>query len=193
MDFIRISEYIGFGGFILWSLIERGFTLTKQQQRAGQRKAQSSFWLILIFWYGAMFLSIWDVWGSPLTAFQQPFLPLRIIGVILTLTGLLIRFAARRALGQSYSVHVETSQKHELVTSGIFSTIRHPAYLGLLCLFLGIPLCLGSWGGLGIAVLAGIPTLIYRINVEEKFLQQWFGEAYGTYQENTWRLIPYLW
>ena len=32
VDFIRIAEIIGFGGFILWSLIERGFTFSKQQQ-----------------------------------------------------------------------------------------------------------------------------------------------------------------
>lgn len=193
MDFIRIAEYIGFGGFILWSLIERGFTFSKQQQREGQRKAQLSFWLILIFWYAAMFLSIWDVWGNPLTAFQQPFLALRIVGIILTLGGLLLRFAAHRALGQSYSVHVETSQKHKLVTSGIFSILRHPAYLDLLCLFLGIPLCMGSWGGLLIAGLGGIPVIIYRIRIEERVLVEWFGEAYKNYLQNTWRLIPYLW
>jgi len=140
-----------------------------------------------------MFLSIWDVWGDPLTAFQKPLIILQTLGIILTLGGLLIRFAARRVLGKSYSVHVETSQKHELVTSGIFSIIRHPAYLGLLCLFLGIPLCMGSWGGLVIALLTGLPALIYRIFVEEKFLQEWFGEAYETYRKNTWRLIPYLW
>ena len=193
MDFIRIAEYIGFGGFILWSLIERGFTFSKQQQREGQKKAQFTFWLILIFWYATMFLSIWDVWGNSLTAFQKPWIVLRAIGILLTLGGLLIRFAARQALGKSYSVHVETSQKHELVTSGIFSIIRHPAYLGLLCLFLGIPLSMGSWGGLLIAGLGGIPAIIYRIGQEEKFLVEWFGDAYKTYQQNTWRLIPYLW
>ncbi|MDZ7721816.1 MAG: isoprenylcysteine carboxylmethyltransferase family protein [candidate division KSB1 bacterium] len=39
-------------------------------------------------------------------------------------------------------MHVETSDTHELVTRGIYKTVRHPAYLGLSCLFIGIPL---SW------------------------------------------------
>jgi len=83
VDFIRIAGIIGFGGFILWSLIERGFTFSKQQQREGQRTAKLSFWII--FWYAAMFLSIWDVWGSQFTAFQKPWIILRTLGIILTL------------------------------------------------------------------------------------------------------------
>lgn len=90
-------------------------------------------------------------------------------------------------------MHVATSEKHQLVTNGIYQSVRHPAYLGLLCLFLGIPLSMGSWGGLIIAVAAGIPTVIYRITVEERSLVKWFGEAYETYQQDSWRLIPHIW
>ena len=193
MDFIRLSQYIGLGGFIAWSMIERGFTLSNQQQAEGQRKEGFSFVLINIFWYGAIFFAIADIWWLELSLFNQPFLILRIVGFLFILGGLVLRYSARKALGKQYSVHVETSEEHQLVTTGIFSVIRHPAYLGLLCLLLGIPLSMGSWGSLLIATVGGIPAIIYRISVEEKFLAQWFGEQYKTYKKKTKRLIPYIW
>ena len=43
--------------------------------------------------------------------------------------------------------------------------------------------------------MSTIPFLVaamYRIRVEEHALRQTFGEAYVTYSEETWRLIPWL-
>ncbi len=137
--------------------------------------------------------SILDSWGMKWTVFTQTLNILRILGTILTIAGLLIRYTARKALGKHYSVHVATSSSHKLVTEGIYHIIRHPAYLGLLCLFIGIPLCFGSWGGLGIAIIGGIPSLSYRITVEEKYLEAWFGKSFQSYQKKTWHLLPYIW
>ena len=53
--------------------------------------------------------------------------------------------------------------------------------------------CLGSLLGLIIAIVAGIPAIIYRIRIEEQALGNWFGDAYAEYAERTKRLIPGLW
>jgi protein-S-isoprenylcysteine O-methyltransferase Ste14 len=193
MDLIRLSQYIGLGGFIAWSIIERGFSFSNQQQSKGQKNEGLSFMLINIFWYGTIAFAIGDIWWLELSLFRDLFGVLRSAGILLILAGLTLRFSARKTLGKQYSVQVETSEAHQLVTSGLFSVIRHPAYLGLLLLFLGIPLTMGSWGSLIIAGVGGIPAIIYRISVEEKYLQQWFGEKYKSYMTNTWRLIPYIW
>lgn len=192
-NLIRIFEYVGLGGFAIWSLMERGFSLLKQHQDHGQKQSRVSFWLISFFWYAATFYAIFDVWIMRLTIFQQPLWALRILGVGLIASGLIFRFIARRDLGKQYSVHVETSEEHQLITSGIFGTIRHPAYLGLICLFVGIPLCMGSWGGAIIAAIGGVPSMIYRISVEERSLRDWFGEQFEDYQKRSWRLIPRVW
>ncbi len=193
MDFVRISEYIGLGGLILWAVMERSFFLFNQQQREGQKQDQGSYWLISLFWYGAMLFAILDVWTLNWTTFDAPLWLLRGIGMLLTISGLAIRLWARRTLGKQYSVHVETSDTHQLVTAGIYQVVRHPAYLGLVCLFLGIPLSLGSWGGIIIAAAGGVPAVVYRIRVEERSLREWFGKQYEAYQARTWRLIPYVW
>lgn len=193
MTLIHISQYVGLGGFILWAIVERGFHLANQEQMQGKRESQWSFWLINLFWYAAMFLAILDVWSLEWTLFKSPLLGLRVTGILLILIGITIRILSRKALGKQFSVHVETSDEHTLITEGIYRRLRHPAYLGLLCLFLGIPLALGSWGGFFIAVIGGILSIIFRIIVEERFLGEWFGEDYKKYQADTWRLIPFIW
>ena len=193
VNVVQIFQWIGLGGFIAWAVLERGFSLSKQQQTGGLRLAAASYWWISISWYASQFYALADSWMGGWTTFAALLWGLRGLGAALTLAGVALRFLARRELGKQYSVHVETSKKHQLVTTGVYQRLRHPAYLGLLCLFLGIPLCLGSWGGLGLAALLGIPAVVSRIRVEERWLREWFGEAYMRYAKHSWRLIPYVW
>ena len=189
----RISEYVGLGGFVLWALVERGFSFSGKQQSEGRKQHRGSYWLISLCWYVAMIFSIIDALNLKISVFVTPLWILRGLGIILTISGIVIRFLARKTLGKQYSVHVETSDTHNLVTTDIYGVVRHPAYLGLTCLFVGIPLSMGSWGGIIFAVAGGIPAIIYRIVLEEKFLNEWFGRQYEEYKEKTWRLVPYLW
>lgn len=193
MTLIQLSQYVGLGGFILWSIVERGFHLTNQKQSQGKKQAQWTYWLLNIVWYGAIILSILDVWGPGWSAFNSPLWGLRIFGIFSIVIGISARFLSRKALGEQYSVHVETSEEHRLITGGIYQHLRHPAYLGLLCLFVGIPLAMGSWSGTIIALVGGIPAIIFRTNIEEQSLSEWFGEKYEEYKKNTWRLIPFVW
>ena len=193
MSFVKLTEIIGFAGFIIWAMLERGFFLSGRHQAEETNREQGSFWLISIFWYVGLIYAILDAWSLGWTTFDAVLWPLRILGILLTGSGLVFRFLARSALGKQYSVHVATSERHELVTKGIYRLVRHPAYLGLLCLFLGIPLCEGSWAGLLVALFGGIPVVLYRISIEEKLLAEWFGEQYRDYEKQTYRLIPYIW
>jgi len=81
-------------------------------------------------------------------------------------------------LKKEYSVLVKTSENHQLITIGINNKFRHPAYIGLLMSFVGIPLSLWSWSGLGVGIFCGIPAILYRINVEERFLLGVFGQDF---------------
>ncbi len=189
----KIPEIIGLAGFILWAAVERGFSLRNQQQGQGAGQDRGSYALISLCWYAAVFFSLLDAWSLGWTLFGAPLRGLQWAGAGLALAGVAIRFVARRELGRQYSVRVETSQEHRLVTGGIYRVLRHPAYLGLVCLFVGIPLSEGSWGGWLIALLGGIPAVLYRISIEEKSLRAWFGTAYEEYMQTTKRLIPFLW
>lgn len=58
---------------------------------------------------------------------------------------------------------------------------------------LGLGVGYSSIAGL-VAILALLlPSLIYRIRIEEKLLAEHFGEAHREYARRTKRLIPGIW
>lgn len=95
------------------------------------------------------------------------------------------------SLGMNITDSVTTRRDHKLVTSGPYRWIRHPLYTFGALLFLSISLIMGSW----LIPLMGFPTLailIYRTGIEEKKLQDRFGEQYHLYTERTGRFFPRL-
>lgn len=80
----------------------------------------------------------------------------------------------------------------ELITYGIYRMLRHPIYTALLLWGIGLPLTLGSLWAMVISGLLVSVALFQRIRAEEKQLASQYGDLYRHYQQQTWRLIPYL-
>ena len=76
----------------------------------------------------------------------------------------------------------------KLVTSGVFRTVRHPIYGGLILIGYGIGVGSGPWPHLLFAI-ALHSVLHYKANLEEKFLGEKFGE-YAAYTARTNRFFP---
>jgi protein-S-isoprenylcysteine O-methyltransferase Ste14 len=87
---------------------------------------------------------------------------------------------------------VEIDKEHKVITTGLYSVVRHPMYLGVLIMYLPTPLALGSyWGLIPMALLP--VSLVLRIVNEEKVLKENL-EDYNEYCLKTkYRLIPYIW
>jgi protein-S-isoprenylcysteine O-methyltransferase Ste14 len=92
-------------------------------------------------------------------------------------------------LGRRFSGLVAIQPGHALVTTGIYSVIRHPSYLGLLVNSLGWGLAFRSGVGVLLTALL-IPPVLARIGAEEALLRSQFGDEYGEYCARTSRLIP---
>jgi protein-S-isoprenylcysteine O-methyltransferase Ste14 len=111
-------------------------------------------------------------------------------GLFLIIFGLVIRWIAIIKLKSMFTVDVSIQENHNIVKSGIYKTIRHPAYLGSLLSFLGLGIALVNWLSI---IFIFIPIFIafnYRIKVEEKVLIEEFSEEYLNYSNNTYRLFP---
>lgn len=100
---------------------------------------------------------------------------------------------ARRTLRENYSGHISVKVNQTLVQSGPYRFVRHPAYTGYLLMALGISLGYSSLAGLTSIVAILLPSLVYRMNVEEKMLTEHFGEAYRQYAIKLKRLLPGIW
>lgn len=116
---------------------------------------------------------------------------IRWVGVLLFAVGGALRVWPVFLLGNRFSGLVAIQPGHTLLTTGIYSIIRHPSYLGLLVNSLGWGLAFRSGVGVLITALL-LPPLLARIRAEEALLRSQFGEAYDTYRAGTSRLIPGL-
>jgi protein-S-isoprenylcysteine O-methyltransferase Ste14 len=115
----------------------------------------------------------------------------RWLGVALFALGGALRIWPVFVLGRRFSGLVAIQPGHTLVTSGVYSVIRHPSYLGLLVNALGWALAFRSGVGVLLTALM-VPPLLARIDAEEKLLRAQFGGEYEAYCRRTWRLIPRL-
>ncbi|MEK1886397.1 MAG: isoprenylcysteine carboxylmethyltransferase family protein [Phyllobacterium sp.] len=113
----------------------------------------------------------------------------RWVGVVLFALGGALRLWPVFVLGERFSGLVAIQPGHTLVTTGVYSVIRHPSYLGLLVNALGWSLAFRS--SIGVLLTAFLmPPIIARIGSEEALLHAQFGEAYQDYRARTARLIP---
>lgn len=116
---------------------------------------------------------------------------LRVVGVFVYTTGLLVAISGRLQLGQSWS-DIETARvlsAQAVVAKGLYRYVRHPIYVGDLLLLLGLELSLNSWLVVGVLLLA--PPVIWQALREEKMLVQTLS-GYEGYCAHTKRFIPFL-
>lgn len=116
---------------------------------------------------------------------------LRWLGDVSCLVGFGLIFWSGVALGKQYSADVTIQDNHHLITKGIYHYIRHPRYLGIIALSIGISLTFRSWIGL-IATLFFLALLLFRITDEEIVMHKEFGAEWEVYSSSSWRLIPYI-
>ena len=83
--------------------------------------------------------------------------------------------------------------RNQLITTGPYHWIRHPLYLSMIIILLGIGIALRSlWGMVSIFVIF-LPAVLYRAMLEEKALHRMFGNTWTAYQQHTKFLIPFIW
>lgn len=112
------------------------------------------------------------------------------LGLLITFSGQLIRGAT---IGLAYIVRGGRNKEvyaDGLVTSGIFSHVRNPLYIGNLLMLWGVGILANSL--LFVAVVMPIFFFIYQCIVlaEEAFLRKKFGNDFETYARQVHRWIP---
>ncbi|KAF9269488.1 hypothetical protein L218DRAFT_270827 [Marasmius fiardii PR-910] len=135
-----------------------------------------------------------------------------LLSAVLVIIGGVIRVHCFRILGASFTFELSVQKDHKLITSGLYSVVRHPSYTGAV-FSLGFGtlqhLSRGSWireSGIldtlwgrsiifvwfgGIAIMAG--TLMMRIKSEEEILHNEFGDQWEKWREDVpYKLLPGL-
>ena len=116
---------------------------------------------------------------------------LRWAGLAVMIAGVALRLGPMIELGRRFVSVVALRPGHHLHTAGFYRRVRHPSYVGILLMDVGFALVFRST--LAIALLPVVAWMFKRrMDVEESFMIEAFGDDYREYMERTKRLIPGL-
>jgi protein-S-isoprenylcysteine O-methyltransferase Ste14 len=115
--------------------------------------------------------------------------PIRYSGVALVALGLLGSGLAILQMGVSWRIGIDRQKPGALVTDGLFRSVRHPIYAGLLLATTGMALATADLLSVAVAAAAvvGIPV---QARLEEEFLGSLYGDEYARYLTRTRRFWP---
>ena len=173
---------------ILW-LSQPAFS--KEEMYAERSSDNFSIFFILIASCLSVAFSIIE-WGY-FTQNKSEINFVSIVGLIMLFGGSFIRVWSIYLLGRNFTATVKITKKHELISKGPYKIIRHPSYLGAMIAIVGCSLFLNNIisGFFSFAIMMG--AYINRIKIEEKTLENYFGNSYKEYKRNTYRFLPYIW
>lgn len=112
------------------------------------------------------------------------------LGLAMIISGVGIALFAFFGLGKALTASPIPKPNAQLVTTGLYSRVRHPIYFGLLVASAGIVLDSGWWPQLAIATMLYV-LLNIKASFEEQLLSQQYPE-YSDYAAKTPRLFPRL-
>jgi len=175
--------------FVLFYFLKNDPAFLERRTRAKEKEKEQKIIQIV---FSFILLS-----GFVIPGFDRRFgwsdIPVNIVimaDIVILLGYLIIFFVFKQNSYASRIVEVEENQ--ELISTGLYSIVRHPMYIGVIIMFIPTPVALGSYWGL--IPMVTIPlALVFRILNEEKVLCKDL-PGYKEYCKKTkYRLIPYLW
>ena len=142
-------------------------------------------WIIIIIVY--FFVYDFINWFWRISLLDNDFV--KIIAMLIMCIGLLLSFIFTRTVGKSIKKDIVSEEKPQLITTGIYHYIRHPAYTAILLSYIGTFLIIPNLLML-IFLLGGIIVIYEHSREEEKSLMKIYGEEYENYKKSVGRFLP---
>lgn len=114
---------------------------------------------------------------------------LKITGLAMNTVGVVVFITSVLQMKDNWRAGVSWEEETSLVTTGIYSVSRNPAFLGFDLMYIGILL---SFFNRYLLIVTLITVLLFHlqiVNVEEDFLKKAFGEEYLRYQTEVCRYL----
>jgi protein-S-isoprenylcysteine O-methyltransferase Ste14 len=194
IDPARMAYAITIAGFALLVGIQSYNSLAGIQDgkdEIGKRVRRQSFvgWLLgLVILAANLFIAYAS--QREMFIFPNP-LFLSWMGVVFCAIGYFLIYWSGLSLGRQYSAEVTIQKDHQLITTGPYKLIRHPRYLGIFLVTIGLTLLFHVWIGFAF-VVAVLGLILFRIKDEENLMHSHFGKTWEEYRRHSWRLVPYL-
>lgn len=182
------------------ALVGEVFLMRNRLSGDASRKAdRGSLRLLFVIIFGSVGLAWLTARGLPQAKFETLFeldpMTMRLLywaGLGLFAAGVSLRWYSVIYLGRLFTYHVAIAADHQVIDSGPYRYIRHPAYAGSLLTFVGLGVCGGNALSLLILVTPIALAFLHRIVIEETALKSALGARYFDYAGRTKRLIPFV-
>ncbi|MGM9957708.1 MAG: methyltransferase family protein [Erysipelotrichaceae bacterium] len=113
----------------------------------------------------------------------------RLLGVVITMLGVLVFIVSVAQMKDNWRAGVQREDKTNLVTEGIYSISRNPAFLGFDLMYIGILFSFFNWF---LCFATGFAVVFFHlqiVNVEEDFLTEAFQNEYLQYKSKVCRYL----
>jgi len=179
---------------LVWIIFYAYWLISAWQTRSPVKRTQSrlSFLMFGVLW--VVLALLFFSWVSPGLAVSRlvPEGPaFALAGLIVTIAGLAFAVWARVHLGKNWSARPTIRSEHTLTRTGPYRYVRHPIYSGILLGLLGTAVGIGYFI-IFVCVLILLAGFTVKFRMEEKFLEEEFGEEYARYRREVKALIPYV-
>ncbi|NOU16138.1 MAG: isoprenylcysteine carboxylmethyltransferase family protein [Bacteroidales bacterium] len=184
MKYLIFLSYIFFISEFLLMLVKRSKKSTSKHQKDKGSLVLLWVTISICFTFGFIF--------ADYSRWNLSHLIMAVIGLLIIIVGLIIRWVAILQLKKAFTVDVAIGTEQKLKTDGMYKTIRHPSYLGMLMIMIGFAISMNSIMSILVIVIPMIIVLLFRISVEETLLLEAFGNQYIEFRSKTKKLIPWL-
>jgi protein-S-isoprenylcysteine O-methyltransferase Ste14 len=170
---------------VYWLVAARGVKATQRLESATSRAAH-----IVPLMIAGWLLAARTLPGGLLSGnILPPGRAVYVAGAFIVAVGLAFAIWARRTLGRNWSGVVTVKQDHELVREGPYRLVRHPIYTGLLLGLIGSAIARDEWRGVLAVVIAWL-ALWRKLQLEERWMIEQFGDAYRRFRAEVPALVP---
>ena len=181
---------------ICWIAFAIRFFLWKKPASAPDAK-RSNVSIIGIILQGLGFSAVWAIQRTP---FFSPFIAeqfsanlfFQISAIILSFVSIWLAVSAIAELGKQWSLTARLTENHKLITSGVYSIVRHPIYTAMFGMMVATGFVISHWIALPIAIIVFLIGTKIRTNAEEKLLSDAFPDEYKEYATRVAPLIPFV-
>lgn len=122
------------------------------------------------------------IWSLPSITYVS------VAGIVLLLLGNLFFISAMLTMRDNWRAGFSRDQKTDLVTRGVYSLSRNPAFVGFDLIYIGCAVAFPNVVNIAVAIVA-VTLFHFQILGEEKYCAEAFGQEYTDYRKRTMRYI----
>lgn len=189
-----VSKYIWFGFMVVWFVLRLRpeWRSRKIPVRHSARDTREIVLLGCSLTGLGIVPVVYVLTGFPRLANYPLFPAQTYLGIAVFLGLLWLFYRTHHDLGRNWSVSLDLRERHTLVTTGVYASVRHPMYTGFWLMAIAQVLFLPNWIA-GPAGLIGFGALFFgRVGREEEMMIGAFGEEYRSYMRRTARVVPWI-